>query len=550
MKLQTAQQHRGLLSACLASGLLLAGCAAQPTTSLGGEAVAGRTDVSALYIVDCLLPGQVRQLGGRTFLSPRRPTRTTASDCRVRGGEYVAYDRADLKSALNVWMSAAEAGDADAQNTVGEIFERGLGGEPNYEAAVIWYTKAAAQGDERALLNLGTLYELGRGVEQDRLKALNLYRQSWGLSEDDLLYRSAADQELEALRQELDGEIQQKNRELQLLQKQIEQLQGDVAHGAAANADLEALLAWQARIKVEQSAAVTARSRLRAPSLQALPTQEFSTSAGLRLRDRNFGRYYALIIGNQNYDRMENLATPLSDAERIANVLQDKYGFTVQLVRDANDVTVLEAINNLNAIVGPDDNLLIYYAGHGSRIGSDGTETGYWLPVNADRPPVDTYWVPTEQITSHMGNFQAKRVLVLADSCYSGVLTSDDPGMRMMLSGDDRVFSSDGFIRRRFDKRSRLMVSSGGDRPVLDVGGSGNSVFARAFIDELEANNGLMTTPSLFLRLRDRVVTAAAEQDYSQEPEIKALRRAGHEVGDFFFVPRSLVLAESDQTGD
>ncbi|MEL6215460.1 MAG: peptidase C14, partial [Pseudomonadota bacterium] len=92
--------------------------------------------------------------------------------------------------------------------------------------------------------------------------------------------------------------------------------------------------------------------------------------------------------------------------------------------------------------------------------------------------------------------------------------------------------------------------SSGCDRPVLDVGGSGNSVFARAFIDELEANNGLMTTPSLFLRLRDRVVSAAAEQDYSQEPEIKALRRAGHEVGDFFFVPRSLVLAESDQTGD
>ena len=32
--------------------------------------------VQALQIVDCLLPGQVRVVGGRTYLTPRRPTRT------------------------------------------------------------------------------------------------------------------------------------------------------------------------------------------------------------------------------------------------------------------------------------------------------------------------------------------------------------------------------------------------------------------------------------------------------------------------------------------
>ena len=539
-----------LKPSALVAILLLAGCAAAPSSNVGNVATEGRKDVADLYVVDCLLPGQVRQLGGRTFLSPRRPTKTTAEDCRVRGGEYVAYDRADLKSALKVWMAAAESGDAEAQNTVGEIFERGLGGEPNYEAAVIWYQKAADQGNARAQLNLGTLYESGKGVEKDRLQALNLYRQSWGLQDDDVIYRSVADKEIEALRRELDSEINQKNRQLELLQKQIDLLERDVAAGNAANTELQELLEWQQSIELERVSAVERRSRLRTPSTQALPEQEFVASTQLQLRDRNFGRYYALIIGNQNYERMENLATPLSDAERIANLLSDKYGFTVQLVRDANDVTVLEAINNLNAIVGPNDNLLIYYAGHGSRIGAGDTETGYWLPVNADRPPVDTYWVPTEQITSHMGNFQAKRVLVLADSCYSGILTGDDPGMRMILSGDERVISSDGFVKRRFDKRARLMVSSGGDRPVLDTGGSGNSVFARAFIDELESNTGLLTTPALFLKLRDRVVAAAASEDFAQEPEIKALRRAGHEVGDFFFVPKSLILAEAQSSGD
>ena len=46
-------------------------------------------------VVDCLLPGQVRKLGGQmTYLTPRRPIKTSAVDCEIRGGEYVAFDRA------------------------------------------------------------------------------------------------------------------------------------------------------------------------------------------------------------------------------------------------------------------------------------------------------------------------------------------------------------------------------------------------------------------------------------------------------------------------
>src|SRR6202167_4708360 len=145
-----------------------------------------------LEIVDCLLPGQVRQLGNATYLTARRPTHTTASDCRIRGGEYVAYDRADLKSALGVWLQAAQGGDADAQTNVAEIYERGLGGPPNYEAALLWYQKAADQKYSRALFNLGTLYEQGLGVPQDKLKALNLYRQGGGLPQASGMYQSAA----------------------------------------------------------------------------------------------------------------------------------------------------------------------------------------------------------------------------------------------------------------------------------------------------------------------------------------------------------------------
>jgi hypothetical protein len=70
-----------------------------------------------LLIVDCLLPGQVRKLGrAATYMSARRPIRTTQADCEIRGGEYVSYDRANYQTALKVWMGQAESGDAEEQN--------------------------------------------------------------------------------------------------------------------------------------------------------------------------------------------------------------------------------------------------------------------------------------------------------------------------------------------------------------------------------------------------------------------------------------------------
>ena len=126
----------------------------------------------------------------------------------------------------------------------------------------------------------------------------------------------------------------------------------------------------------------------------------------------NFGRYYAIVIGNQNYQSIESLATPRYDAARAARILADRYGFTVSILEDANDITMLKAINDLNSVLKPDDNLLIYYAGHGARLQSGKSEAGYWLPVNADAPPKDTFWVPNEQITGHLGRLPARRVQI------------------------------------------------------------------------------------------------------------------------------------------
>src|SRR5262249_3556690 len=163
----------------------------------------------------------------------------------------------------------------------------------------------------------------------------------------------------------------------------------------------------------------------RPPSPAPAPKPLDPTAVARVVKGMDFGRYYALVIGDQNYQSLEKLQTPRADVERAARVLKEKYGFTVQVLEDVDDVGILRALNDLNSVLKPNDNLLIYYAGHGYRLSSSGTVAGFWLPVNADAPPVDTFWIPNEQITGHLGRLPARRVLVVADSCYAGLLSSE-----------------------------------------------------------------------------------------------------------------------------
>ena len=226
----------GRIVLVLAPAALVVASAA--TESDKAAATKGMVKRSDLEIVDCLLPGQVRQLGNSTFLTQRRPIRTTTAECSIRGGEYVAYDRADLKSGLaHLACRRPRVATRKRMTNVGEIYERGLGVAPNYEAAAQWYQKAADKGYSRALFNLGTMYEQGHGVPQDQLKALNLYRQAWGIKEDNIIFASAAQREQDELRKQLEEAIAEKDSQLGLLQKQLKEMQDKLAKQPAGEQD-------------------------------------------------------------------------------------------------------------------------------------------------------------------------------------------------------------------------------------------------------------------------------------------------------------------------
>ncbi|MCG6117504.1 MAG: caspase family protein [Aquimonas sp.] len=256
-------------AALVGAVLVVAGAGAAPIAEARGARVATAED---LMIVDCLLPGQVRRLGGQaSFMAARRPIRTSQADCAIRGGEFVAFDRADYRTALQVWLGAAESGDAEAQNYVGEIHLKGLGIAPDPARAASWFERAVAGGNRRAMANLALLLEEGEGVGRDPLRALNLYRQSAGAG-DELLYASVVRVEL-ATR---DAEIERQRGEITRLQARVEALQRELGERRQAlqrlqgeRADLLAELeSARQRAGAAEQALVAQRSQMEAQEAQ------------------------------------------------------------------------------------------------------------------------------------------------------------------------------------------------------------------------------------------------------------------------------------------
>ncbi|WP_339138637.1 MAG: SUMF1/EgtB/PvdO family nonheme iron enzyme [Candidatus Electrothrix sp. GW3-4] len=242
-----------------------------------------------------------------------------------------------------------------------------------------------------------------------------------------------------------------------------------------------------------------------------------------------YGDFHALVIGIEKYQHLTPLKTPIADAKAVAGLLKEQYGFTVQLVLNPDRDQLEKAVYDLRrTMTGEEDSLLIYYAGHGFLDKTTGVD--YWQPVNAQRNS-ELYWVPTSRITDTLRAIRVRHVLVVADSCYSGSLLRDS-GAKLAAG-----MSRDRFLQRMLQRRSRTALTSGGEEPVLDSGGSGHSVFAWVFLEVLRKNRELLEGDSLFDLIKRPVALKA-----DQTPLYGDIRKAGQDVeqGDFIFVPKVL----------
>ena len=240
------------------------------------------------------------------------------------------------------------------------------------------------------------------------------------------------------------------------------------------------------------------------------------------------GRYYALLVANEEYAHMPSLTSPVNDVTELRQLLQSRYGFEVEMLVNATQDDIMMALHQYSNKLTATDNLLIYYAGRGST--PDGPpDRAYWLGVDAD-PDLRTGWLLSEHVSEKIKEMAAKRVLVVTDSCFS---------RRRVGSASYSV--GRGLNPERFRILSglpaRLVLTSGANVPVMDEGGDAtHSMFARNFIEVLRQNDnvlsGEMLTHEMVFRLRESV-----ENPDRVTPAYQPLLGAGHGNGDFFFVP-------------
>ena len=238
----------------------------------------------------------------------------------------------------------------------------------------------------------------------------------------------------------------------------------------------------------------------------------------------NPGRYHALVIGNNDYVHLPKLESAVRDAEAVAGLLKDEYGFKVRLLTNVGRADMVTALNQLRADLDQDDSLLIYYAGHGylDKL----AEAGFWLPVDAARDN-EANWLSVSAISRNLKAMFARHVLVVADSCYSGTLT------RNASIGVPVAAAKQAWYKRLAEARSRTALTSGGLEPVVDGGGGGHSVFAKAFLAALAGRDEILTGQALH-----GLISLPVALNAEQTPGYSDIRLTGHEGGDFLFVPK------------
>ncbi len=272
---------------------------------------------------------------------------------------------------------------------------------------------------------------------------------------------------------------------------------------------------------------------LAAPSPAVDAAVERTVAVTPTIPDIEFGEYHALLIGNNEYHHLPDLLTPTRDVEAIKEVLLQRYKFkNVVTLTNATRYDIITQMNKLRRDLTEKDNLVIYYAGHGEldRVNLK----GQWLPVDAE-PQSTANWISNSALTELVNAIPAKHVLVVADSCYSGIMTRS---ALTNLEVGQSTKTRHTWLKKMVIKRSRTVLTSGGVAPVLDEGGGEHSIFAKAFLRVLRENNTVLEGQSLFRRVSAAVAVVADSFQVDQVPEYAPIQHAGHEAGDFFWVPR------------
>jgi len=229
--------------------------------------------------------------------------------------------------------------------------------------------------------------------------------------------------------------------------------------------------------------------------------------------------YYALIIGINNYydPAIRSLDHAVQDAETLYSVLAEKYTFKeehINLLKDARRDEIIYALDDLSRKVTANDNLLIFYAGHGT-FDKD-ANIGYWLPSDA-RKISKTDWFRNSTLVDYLKEIKSKHTLLITDACFGGSIFNTRAAF----------MDASKAIEKLYELPSRKAMTSGMLTLVPD-----KSSFTGFLIDRLKENQDkYLSSAQLFSSLRIAVINNS-----DAVPQYGEIRNVGDQGGDFIFI--------------
>lgn len=239
------------------------------------------------------------------------------------------------------------------------------------------------------------------------------------------------------------------------------------------------------------------------------------------IKHEEIGTYYALLIGVEKYtdSTINNLDQPLNDIERIYKVITENYNFdstNVVTLRNPKKNEITNELDRLANSLKQNDNLLIFYAGHG--FWDEGFKQGYWLPADAKNMMRGSY-ISNSTIRDYMKGIPSQHILLITDACFSG-------GIFKSRAAFSREYAAMGQL---YNTKSRVAITSGTLTEVSD-----NSVFLEYLVRELKKNEAkYLSAEQLFSKFKIAVMNNSITE---QIPQYGKVHNAGDEGGDFIFI--------------
>lgn len=245
-----------------------------------------------------------------------------------------------------------------------------------------------------------------------------------------------------------------------------------------------------------------------------------SADAGGMPGQRPAGTYHALIIGVSDYadDRLD-LEKPVKDAQQLNQILQKYFTFSdsnVTVLTNPTRKAIMVSLYDLRKRVGPLDNLLIFYAGHG--YWDEEARQGYWWARDASAKEPSN-WLSNSDVREQIRSIKSRHTLLISDACFSGGI--------FRSRGANSIHSASLDVQMLYKLPSRRAITSGTMTTVPD-----KSVFFEYLAKRLEANQDeFMTSQQLFDSFRQAVISNSLTV-----PQDGVIAEAGDEGGDFIFV--------------